>query len=235
MAGILLTIIMDLLVMPLYVQHGREYEMPDLVGKTRDDAKQMAGAFGFDIVVTDSVYNPNYPPGSIAEQIPAPFSTVKKGRRIYVRLSIGEQPVTVPNVQGISPREAELTLRAYNLEPGYTSYEYSDYFLDGTVCRQSLPPGHQVRQNSRVNIAVSLGEMPGQKRIPNLTGKSLEAATQQLRLLGLSVGLLTYEEGSNILPMTILRQTPDAGSSLDGITSVDLVVSKISDVNAEEN
>jgi serine/threonine-protein kinase len=227
LSGIFLIGIMDFLVMPLYVKHGREFEMPDLVGKNTDEARQAVRDFGFDIVVTDSVYTPDYPPGIIAEQLPAPFATVKKGRRVYVRLSIGEQPATVPNIQGISPREAELTLRAYNLEPGYTTYEYSDYYLDGTVCRQSLPPGQPVRQNSRVNIAVSLGEMPGQRKIPNLIGKSLDAATQQLKLLGLSVGSVIYEAGSNILPMTILNQSPGAGSALDEHTTVDLVVSKI--------
>ena len=170
---IIFVLVMDNFVMPAYVRLGKEVELPDVVEMSAENAKKTLENKGFHGVITDSVYDTHYDVGMVIEQMPPAFSTVKKGRHVYLTVSIGEKPIIMPNLFYISPRDAELTLQSYNLELGAKHYEYDDSSPEGVVIAQSYPQGQKVKRGTRISITISLGPFPERRTIPQLVGKSL--------------------------------------------------------------
>jgi beta-lactam-binding protein with PASTA domain len=224
---IIVVLVMDNLVMPAYVRLGQEVELPDVVEMSAENAKKTLENHGFHGVITDSVFDAHYDAGLIVEQMPPAFSTVKKGRHVYLTVSIGEKPIIMPNLFYISPRDAELTLQSYNLELGAKHYEYDDSSPEGVVIAQSYPQGQKVKRGSRINITISLGPFPERRTVPQLVGKSLDEAKSQLKILGMDKINITYEERANILPKTILKQSIEPGTPVDEDTEIELTVSEI--------
>ncbi len=218
---------MDFIIMPWFVDLGDEIEMPDIVEKNINEAKNMLEKEGFSVVIADSVYDANFDAGLVVEQIPFAYSTVKTGRNVYLTVSIGEKPIIMPNLFGISPRDAELKLNSINLELKRTLYSYSDLYPDGAVISQSFPQGQEIRKNSAITITVSLGDKPINRTIPNLIGKSYSAARQQLQQLDVSIGQTEYEENSSYVPDTVLKQNLKEGTAITDDTIIVLTVSRL--------
>jgi len=230
---ILFILLFDRVIMPWYVRLGDEVELPDVVEMTMDQASDTLTAAGFIPVIADSVYDAHYPVGSIVEQNPPPYSVVKTGRHVYLTVSIGEKPIRVPNLFYKSPRDAVLLLEAEGLKLGQKFYEYTEMSLAGVVISQSYPPGQIVKKDTPVDITISLGPMPKQKKIPDLVGKSLDAAKKQLALLGIKKISVEYVDKENILPETVVWQSLPSGTPVTDSISIDLKVSKIKQL--EEN
>ena len=226
-AFILIVLLFNDVIMPWYVRLGQEYELPDVVSMPLEQAKDSLAKAGFQLVVKDSVYDENFAPGTITEQQPAAYSKVKKGRHVYVTVSIGEKPIIMPNLFFKSPREAELILKSKGLQLGNLYYEYSDLALQDVVIGQSFPQGQKVKPGTKIDLTISLGPMPKQKVMPDLVGKSLDAAKKQLQLLGVKNIQVEYEYKEDILPETVLSQSVKKGTPVDQIQSVRLTVSQL--------
>ncbi len=224
---LLFVVLLDKILMPWYVRFGNEVELGDVVELPYSEAEQKLQKEGFQVVVTDSVYDAHYPAGIVVEQMPLPFTTVKEGRRVYLKISIGEKPIIMPNLFYKSPRDAELILKSYGLKVGNKLYEYSDISLAGVVISQSYPAGQEIKKSIPINLTISLGPFPKQPTIPYLIKKSLDAAKKQLHLLGVKKIILEYEERDDVLPETVLRQSLDAGILIDENTEIKLLVSKL--------
>ena len=224
---ILFVLLMDKVVMPWYVHLGDELEMPDVTEMTVEDATGLLKQQGFIVIVADSIYDANYPKGTVIEQNPYPFSRVKKGRHVYLVISIGKKPIIMPNLFYKSPRDAELILKSYGLKMGYRNYEYNDFAVEGVVIGQSYPQGQKVKRGTKVNITISLGPFPTVKTVPEVVGKSLSAAKKQLRALGLNNIEVEYEEREKILPETVLKQSIKSGTTIEEGMRITLTVSKL--------
>jgi serine/threonine-protein kinase len=223
---ILFTLVMDKLIMPLVVDLGKERELPDVIEMTLGQAKTVLEKEGFNVIVKDSLFDANHALGTVIEQNPYPYATVKEGRRVYLTISIGEKPIIMPKLIGLSPRDAELSIRSYNLKMGSKSYMPSDIYLEGTVIGQSYPQGQQIKPSARINITISLGKLKEEKTVPSLIGKSLYEAKENLKMNGIAIGDITYEERDKILPETVLQQSLEAGKKVEPGDVIDLVVSK---------
>lgn len=219
-------LMMDQIIMPWYVRYGKEMELPDVVELSIKDAQNRLEADDFRVVIVDSVYDNNFPVGTVVEQMPLPFTTVKSGRYVYLKLSIGEKPIIMPNLFYKSPRDAEVALKSLNL-PIAKYYDYSDDALDGVVIAQSYPAGQIIRKGTQIALTISLGPFPKQPVIPHLVHKSLRVAKKQLKDLGVKNIKVTYEERNDILPETVFGQNLAKGVLITEETEIELLVSKL--------
>ncbi len=222
---VLLVLLMDFIVMPLYTKHGWEYELPDVTDKPLEEAMEILKADGFHPIIQDSVYDEQFPPGHIVQQNPLPFTRVKKGRRVYLVVSIGEKPHYVPRLIGLTPQDAKFRLKDEGLELNRIIYAFSDMYPRGVVINQSIPPGEMVKKNQKINITVSLGPAPTSLEVPNLVGKSLESARKELEAVGIRLGRIKYVYKPNLVPGTILNQSVSPGVNASRVDSLDLIVS----------
>ncbi|KAA3617493.1 MAG: PASTA domain-containing protein [Calditrichaeota bacterium] len=227
LALLIFGLLMDFFVMPWFVDLGDEKEMPDVVEKNANEAKNLLEKQGFTVIMADSVFDASFEAGMVVEQMPLAYSTVKTGRNVYLTVSIGERPIIMPNLFGISPRDAELKLNALGLKLKATLGSYSDLYPDGAVISQSFPQGQQIKKNTAITITVSFGEKPENRTIPNLIGKSYSAAKQRLEQLGVSIDKVEYEESTSYLPDTVLKQSLKEGTSITEDTKLTLTVSKL--------
>ena len=93
---------------------------------------------------------------------------------------------------------------------------FSDTVPADTATGTNPPGGTLVARGSSVEIVISKG--PELVTIPDLKGKSLEAAQAQLVALGLDVDTVGYLPGR-----MVLRTTPAAGEKVKKGTKVTLV------------
>lgn len=211
--------------MPLYTKHGREYELPDVTEKPVSEAVDLLENEGFNPMVVDSVFDANYPPGAVIRQNPLPYTIVKKGRRIYLVVSIGKRPLYMPALIGLTPKDAEFRLKDHSLNLHNTVYEFSEFYPEGVVINQSVPAGDQVERNRNINITVSLGPPPSAQEIPNLVGRSMNHAIRELESIGLKDPKINYQYRPTLVPETVLAQSIPPGTQVKDVKSITLNVS----------
>jgi len=223
---LLLVFLIDKVIMPMYVDLGDETELPDVIEMSLDEATRVLEEEGFEIVVNDSLYDAKHDVGTVIEQNPYPYATVKEGRRVYLTVSIGEKPIIMPNLFGVSPREAELILETFGLQVGSKFYVPNDRYYEGTVMSQSYPQGQEIKSGTKIDIIISLGQISKDAIVPDLVGKSLHEARERLKAVELDIAEIIWEERDNILPETIISQSIPSGQSFEEEETIILIVSK---------
>jgi beta-lactam-binding protein with PASTA domain len=221
----ILSFIMDMLLMPLYTKHGKEYELPDVTDKPVDEAVDILKQNGFYPIIKDSVYDEHFSPGSVIQQNPLSYSLVKKGRRVYLVVSIGEKPIYMPKLIGLTPQDAEFKIKEANLVLNQVIYDFSDFYHRGVVINQSVPAGDMVEKNKRINITVSLGPAPTSMEVPNLIGRSIQAAQKELDVVGIRVGHVKRIYRPRLVPGTVVNQSISAGTNATKVDSINLLIS----------
>ena len=229
---ILLVIFFDKIVMPLYIHHNKEVILPDVIEKKYSEAKNILESKGFKVIVEDKKPVDTMPPDIILIQNPSPNSVVRKGRRVYVTLSTIANPVIVPSLIGDSEREAEIKINNSKLEIGLIERDFSSFFPEGVVINQSPLSGTKARKGELVNITVSIGKSPDEIIVPDIEGKNLEIAKDDIKKTGLKIGKVYYMVKNDLLPNTILvmlfkDELISSGTPLKPGDSIDIVVSKI--------
>ncbi len=121
------------------------------------------------------------------------------------------------------PDEANRLLRSAGLEPAFQKQEFSQSVEDGLITRQEPPAGRSVARGSQVKYWVSKGRPI--VTVPNIVGKSLQDATNQLKELGLSIGERTQAFSDKDVG-TVLDQDPNPGREVRSGDRVDVSISQ---------
>ena len=216
-----------------YTEHGIEVDVLDVRGLVEAEAKPLLADQGLHLVVVDSTYSDRVPLGTIVDQDPKPMSHAKHGRAVYVTINATtKRQVTMPNMQDISYRQAEMTLRGMGLEVD-TAYEYEpsefrDLVLDvkkedGT----SIPAGEKLTVGTKVRLVVGFGRGTEEVEVPSVIGMTLQDARRLLLQYRLTVGAISYDEpNEDGIVQFIYRQTPRSGEKLIEGETVALRLSK---------
>ena len=221
---VLLFFVCNDLLMPWYVSHGGQIDVPSVVGLRFEYAQHFLDSLGLVARQGDLRTDKNYPEGTVTSQNPLAGRRVNKGRRIYLTISTGEQLVSVPGLKGRTLRDARFQLERQGLKLGAVEYQPSDEFPENTIIEQKLAVGTKVKKDGYVSIVVSQGKISGKVIVPDLNGKTLAQAQQILLSHGLKLGNVTYQLVPDLLPNTIVDQFPRAGElALQG-QSIDVFV-----------
>ncbi|MCX7983301.1 MAG: PASTA domain-containing protein [Bacteroidetes bacterium] len=222
-------LLIDNIIMPTYVQHGKTTKVPNVIGKPIEEAQRILQQVGLNPKEQERKPDRHYPIGTVLAQTPIPNSEVKYGRGVYLIVSGGEQLITIPDLKAKSIREATFTLERYGLKLGTIQYEPSEEFFENTIIRQDPQAGARVSQNVVVHIVVSQGR-PGEKEIvPNVVGKTLSEAERIILQSGFSMGRVTEQVSISLLPHTIIEQYPRAGELAKKGQPIDLIVAQKSE------
>lgn len=225
--NILLAVVVGLLVLTglyfwlrSYTQHGVEVEVKDVRGMVVPEAETILAAQELQLVVIDSTYTDRVPFGTIVEQDPKPMSHAKHGRSVYVTINATtKRQVSIPNLQDMSYRQAETTLRGLGIKVDtvydYRPSEYRDLVLDVKRNGVSVTPGTKLPVGSKVRLVVGKGRGTETVRVPNVVGMTLQEARAQLLQCQLTVGAMTYDE-PDLKEETqyVYRQTPGVGTMM---------------------
>lgn len=138
-----------------------EADVPDVVGKTPDEAKTLLTAAGF-VVEEDEEYDDEVEAGKIISQTPGGATKAAKGSTVTIVVSKGKEVkvATVPDLKKKTVTEAESALSEVKLKLGNVTQEYSDTIAEGKVIRQSIAAGTEVKEETAVDITISKGKEP---------------------------------------------------------------------------
>jgi eukaryotic-like serine/threonine-protein kinase len=204
---------------------GREVVMPDLVGVSVDQARQMLQGRGVGITIEDRIYS-HFPVDVIARQSPLPNMNVKVGQHAHVVLSLGPQEVTVPELEQASLRSAQVQLLQDGLQVGEVSSLYLPDTDADTVLQQDPAPGSTGAINPHVNVLVTLGRRPPSYVMPSLIGQSYAEAASRLSAAGLKIAKVVPATAPGAARGIVLDQTPARGRRVDAATPIDLQVAE---------
>jgi eukaryotic-like serine/threonine-protein kinase len=220
---IIVVFFIDAFIMPWIVHSRSVVTIPNVTGRTEQEAKALLIGLSLHPVIAGTTSSRSVPQGSVAYQNPEGGGAVREGRNVYLTLSGGEEVITMPNLRGRSLRDAKITLEQFEIYLGRVEYNSSS-FPNETVLLQSLSPGSKVKKNAYVDITVSSGNMGEQIDVPNLVSLSLDNAQQRLLTAGLRLGKVAYKQSSQLVPNTVIAQSPSPGDKVDRNTPIDITV-----------
>lgn len=204
-------------------RHNKTFMLPDLSGLTVREAHELASELDIDIrlEVTDSIYIRGAKSGMITRQNPAPGSNVKKGRRVLLVInSINPKKVRVPQLEGLSLRQARTELSSYGLKVGkliYVDDIATNNVLDQHYKGESIEPGTMLEIDTPVDLVLGRSEN-AVTYIPNVIGYKYPVAREIINDHSLNIDRLvldfvaqTYSDSLNAL---IYSQYPPASDSV---------------------
>ena len=225
-----------------YTEHGIEVDVTDVRGLLVAEAEPLLADQGLQLVVVDSTYSDKVPFGTIVEQDPKPMSHAKHGRSVYVTINATtKRQVTMPNLQDMSYRQAETTLRGMGLVVDtvyeYEPSEFRDLVLDvKRIDGESILPGEKIAIGTAVRLVVGFGRGTEEVEVPSVIGLTLQDARKLLLNHRLTIGAVSYDEpGEEGVVQYIYHQTPAAGNTLIEGETVALRLSKDIEKAASSN
>jgi eukaryotic-like serine/threonine-protein kinase len=193
---------------------GREVTVPELVGKTEDEARTLLQERQLLLKISSKRFSADIPEGRIVDQIPAKGTRLKTSRNVKVLLSLGDRRSAVPNLVGASLRAAQLTLSQRHLALGNTLYAHTTAGEPSTVVFQSPGPGSLEGSDPSVHILISLGPAEQFFIMPDLIGQPAELVASRAKAEGFRMGKLNYRKYPGVEPGVVIQQKPQAGYRL---------------------
>lgn len=211
----------------------KEIPIPNLIGKTAEEAEQILTQNGIKFEYNDEEYSTEYPEGQIMKQDPpykenSKISTIKEGSTIKLTLSKGTEVTTVPKVAGMKKEEAIEILKEYKLKADVED-ETSEELEAGYITRSEIEPETVVNAGDTIKIYVSIGTGRKQIVVPSVKNKNVDEATKTLSDLGLIV-TVEYDEDTTKNNGTVLNQSISSGSVVDEGTSIVITVNQIAEL-----
>lgn len=199
--------------------------MPTVLNKSESEAKSILNnmSLGLNIQVQDKPSD-TVAKGLVVATSPAAGAEIRQGNTVIIYISSGREikPVTVPNFVGMTEEKANLEAQKLGLVVGASSSEYSDKPA-GTVIRQSISATTEAKTGDNIYFTISLGPNNTTVDVPDVIGKSLNAAKSELEAAGFTVAVQWQgQEGANEI---VIGCTPD-GSAEKGSTITITVTSK---------
>lgn len=197
--------------------HGQEIAVPDMTNMTVSEAQQMASDNEIKVIVTDSVYVRRMERGNVFSQNPKPGTKVKKGRKIRLTINaVVPKQVTMPNLVGLSMRQAKAELTSRGLSLGnliYVSDIATNNVLKQLFRNREISPGSSVESGAVINLVVGLNEEDCSTFIPSVIGMKYLRAVDAIHDNSLNIARLRFDDSvkdyTDSLSAVVYKQTPD--------------------------
>ncbi len=166
-------------------------------------------------------YSTEYEKDIVISQNIAEGQRVKKGRFIELTVSQGKQTFVMPQIEGMTLSEANVTL-GNNRVQLQTTETVSDEVPAGRIISQEPKQGEEVAAGSVISVVVSKGK---EIVVPDLRGRTEDDAMVYLVLQGLTLGETTRQESFEYEEGFVIGQSLNPGDPILEGNSIDLVVS----------
>ena len=203
------------------VQEEKMIPVPNLVGKTEDEAVESVKNSGIGIRYVGEEPSDEYEKGIICYQETEAGTEVAENSTINYKLSSGSAMLSVPGVTGRTQGEAEALLT----EMGFVvnvSKSYSDEYPAGQVMGQNPTANTQVKAGDTINLEISMGAQYDGFTVPSVVGMKESDAKNALAPLDVVV----QSESSETAPAgQVTTQSLAEGVYVDKGTTITITVS----------
>jgi serine/threonine-protein kinase len=211
--------------MPMLVRQRSTVIVPDLRNASEAEAKKTLSGLGLSMRVDRSDYDSQVPAGFILAQNPKANENLKPGRSVVVVVSLGTRTRMVPDVRGMTLRQARNHLQTDGLEVGRAARVLHTGDAREHVIATSPPVGDELHEGESVDLVVSAPGGAAVFLMPDLTAQDLFFVREKLERRGFRVASVRYEDREGVYPNTIIDQRPRAGERIREGESIDLVAS----------
>lgn len=215
-AGVLVALVAGLVA--FFLTRPGSVTVPNVTGLTSEVAVVRLEGAGLDAEI-DPV--PNLATrNTVLEQDPVPDSVVDEGSTVTLSVSTGPALVEIPEVSGLSPKEARKRLEDQGLVVTLVN-KPSDTVPKGSVIRTDPVAGTEISVGSTVKILVSSGT--AKATVPDLAGLDLDTALSRLEAAGLSANVV--QQDASAPSGEVVDQSPSAGTKVKKGSQVTVFVS----------
>ncbi len=201
--------------------HGREVNMPNLVGKNVSEANGLLRSRGLVLRVADHIYS-ELPINVVVRQSPPPGMLMKVSQQGHVVLSLGQRQLQIPLLEGNSLRASRIELLRAGLQVGEVSgISTPDEPLDTVILQTPRPGGGAA--TPRVDVLVSQGQRDSYFVMPHLVGLNEIDAQHRMDVAGLrrKVNYVTAPQWPH---GAVIDQSPLAGQRISASITIDITV-----------
>ncbi len=205
----------------------KEVAIPDLVGKTVEEVKQILEENKLVYVEESQEYNTEYEAGKIISQDPAYIENrkIKQKTEVKVVVSLGTETTTVPKLKGLTKEEAEDAAKEANIKLDFVE-ETSKTVESGVIIKQETEEGTTINAGETVKVHISIGTGIKQVVVTSVLYKDEETAKQILSDLGLDV-VVEYDEDTARGNGVVLKQSISSGKTVDEGTKITITVNQL--------
>lgn len=201
-----------------------QVELKDVKNMTVDEGK---AAYKNDKVTIEieEVHDKEVEEGKIISQEPpyAEGKTVDENSTIKFVVSLGVEKVEMKKVVGMKFDEAKELLEGLNLEVEKVE-ETSKTVEKDYVTKQDPEEGEELKTGDKVKVYVSIGTGIKKVNVPYVIGETEVNAKKKLSDLEVTI---VYEEDTTKVNGKVLKQSIDAGESVDEGTKITITVNRI--------
>lgn len=221
-----------------FTDHGEKIGVPNLVNKNVSQINSIIGQLGLTYEVSETVYEPSKPEGTVLSQDPMPTEwskvSVKEGRIIRVKVSKKTQLVEMPNCVDKSQRFAESILKSSGIK---FKISYTPSVESAGAVIQQLYKGNQIDEKekipigSTVTLIVGKGALGETVLMPNLIGlticdvKSRLSTDLNVRIVMICDGCVTSADSCSA---KVFSQSPEynEGATLSSGSTITIHANK---------
>ena len=205
--------------------NNKSYEVPDVRGKTVEEAQLMDGVKDiFEIVVKGTQRSDTYEPGQIIQQSPEAGRSRKSNFVIEVYVAAEEIMVDMTKVTGKEYRKARIELQELNLDLQFDFLsQNSDSYAKDMVISTVPAAGEPLKQGQKVTLYVSTG--PKTVTVPTFIGQDIAMAIKSAQDMGLTVGQPLFDPFSSVETGRVTEQSIEPQQVVDGGTQIVFTVS----------
>jgi len=200
--------------------------LPDLKGKTVDEARVLCDPLGIKLAIEDEIEDDSKPAKTIISQNPSSGDPVEAGDTVNLVISKEIMLYEIENYVGKFIEDTEKVLKDANL---IVNVIYEDSQKEkGTILRQSPDSGKKLKEKSEVTLYVSGGfDMSNSFiSVPKLSGRTYAEAVELLNSVGLKMGPVAGSMNPSD-SSKVLAQAIPAGSMVKAGCEVSVTVESI--------
>jgi len=182
----------------VYTHHNETFPTPNFIGLQKDDVKKICNEKQLRFEIIDSVYNNEATPGSIVDQYPQSGVNVKINRKIFLTINaLEKEKVPMPDLTGISIREATAQAKIYGLKIGNLKF-IQDIAKNNVIYQlykgEKIKQGTKITKGSIIDLVVGSGLSNKTTFVPCLYGMNKDNAEIKLNNAALNIGAVIYDD-----------------------------------------
>lgn len=209
-----------------YVIKGEMVTVPDIVGKTMNEAKTELVRKRLSLVKKGEQFDAKLERGKIIAQEPSSGSKVNFNEVIKVTLSSGQEKVLVPRLVGRNFQLIREILEEGGVTRGIMSHVHTPKYSAGRIIAQYPPAAEEVGRGMPISLLISEGEWEEKYLMPDLIGKKTDLIIPWLEGLGFKVEDVRNTYYPGLESGVIIKQAPRQGYVLQKNYPIRLEVSK---------
>ncbi len=193
-------------------------DVPNVSGYSQDIAQVMLYNYELQAEIIE-MYSEDHPAGEVIRQEPEANERARRNDEVTIYVSLGAEPVELPNTIDMELSEALSTLSDYGFARVSVEYVVVPE-RDVDIVLEQIPNDGKAQEGQIITLKVNSNEV----LVPQLYGMTAAQAAQALNAVGLKIGATSTAYAMDAAPDTVVFQSPVADTEVYKGTSVDVYI-----------